>query len=44
MSGAKAYRVVVGVDGSEASKAALRWAVWHAGLIGGSVTALTAWN
>ncbi|WP_460955443.1 universal stress protein [Parasphingorhabdus pacifica] len=40
----RVYRVVVGVDGSEPSRAALRWAVWHAGLLDGGVTALTAWN
>ncbi|MGF1430590.1 universal stress protein [Kitasatospora sp. LaBMicrA B282] len=33
-------RVVVGVDGSESSRAALRWAVRHAGLIGGAVEAV----
>ncbi|CAM03789.1 nucleotide-binding universal stress UspA family protein [Saccharopolyspora erythraea NRRL 2338] len=40
----KQYVVVVGVDGSPSSKAALRWAAWHARLAGGSVVALTAWN
>lgn len=45
MNAVKHYRVVVGVDGSEPSKAALRWAVWHAGMVeGGIVTALSAWN
>ncbi|TDD37073.1 universal stress protein [Saccharopolyspora elongata] len=38
------YTIVVGVDGSPASKAALRWAVWHAGLVDGRITALMAWD
>ncbi|MEV0703212.1 universal stress protein [Saccharopolyspora sp. NPDC050389] len=38
------YAIVVGVDGSSSSKAALRWAVWHAGLVGGSVTAVMVWD
>ncbi|MET7287083.1 universal stress protein [Streptomyces sp. NPDC005573] len=37
-------RVVVGVDGSTSSYAALRWAVRYAGLIGGTVDAVTAWD
>jgi len=37
-------RIVVGVDGSPASKAALRWAVRQAELTGGSVDALIAWQ
>jgi len=36
-------RIVVGVDGSESSKQALRWAVRQAELTGGSVEAVTAW-
>ncbi|QUH02144.1 universal stress protein [Saccharopolyspora erythraea] len=40
----KQYVVVVGVDGSPSSKAALRWAAWHARLVGGGLVALTAWN
>jgi nucleotide-binding universal stress UspA family protein len=39
-----APRVVVGVDGSPSSYAALRWAVRHAGLIGGVVEAVCAWE
>ncbi|WP_037862974.1 universal stress protein [Streptomyces sp. NRRL S-340] len=39
-----AERVVVGVDGSDSSKQALRWAVRQAGLTGGTVEALTAWD
>jgi nucleotide-binding universal stress UspA family protein len=35
-------RVVAGVDGSSSSFEALRWAVRHAGLIGGTVEAVTA--
>jgi nucleotide-binding universal stress UspA family protein len=37
-------RIVVGVDGSEASKAALEWAVRQAGLTGAAVEALIAWE
>jgi len=37
-------RIVVGVDGSESSKAALRWAIQQAQLTGGSVDAVTAWR
>ncbi|MFH9352192.1 universal stress protein [Kitasatospora sp. NPDC017646] len=37
-------RVVVGVDGSQPSHAALRWAVRHAGMIGGVVEAVGAWE
>lgn len=37
-------RVVVGVDGSQSSQAALRWAVKHAGLVGGVVDAVCAWE
>ncbi len=36
-------RIVVGVDGSDSSKAALRWALNQAKLTGGSVDAVTAW-
>lgn len=37
-------RIVVGVDGSEPSKTALRWAIRQAKLTGGSVDAVTAWR
>jgi nucleotide-binding universal stress UspA family protein len=37
-------RVVVGVDGSEPSKAALRWAVRIAGLTSSRIVAVTAWD
>ncbi|WP_069173971.1 universal stress protein [Streptomyces griseus] len=37
-------RVVVGVDGSEASREALRWAVRHAELTGAAVEAVCAWD
>jgi nucleotide-binding universal stress UspA family protein len=37
-------RIVVGVDGSNSSKAALRWAIQQAKLTGGSVDAVTAWH
>ncbi|TWV56340.1 universal stress protein [Streptomyces misionensis] len=37
-------RIVVGVDGSEQSKAAVRWAVNQAKLIGGAVDAILAWD
>ncbi|MEU8515266.1 universal stress protein [Kitasatospora sp. NPDC048722] len=39
-----APRVVVGVDGSPSSHAALRWALRHATLIGGVVDAVGAWE
>ena len=41
---AQEKRIVVGVDGSESSKAALRWAIRQARLTGGSVDAVTAWR
>ncbi|MEU5539969.1 universal stress protein [Streptomyces sp. NPDC020362] len=37
-------RVVVGVDGSPSSYEALRWAVRYAGLVGGAVEAVAAWE
>ncbi|MFF2160174.1 universal stress protein [Streptomyces sp. NPDC058175] len=37
-------RIVVGVDGSPSSRAALRWAVRYAGLVGGRVEAVSAWE
>ncbi|MET8946873.1 universal stress protein [Streptomyces sp. NPDC004542] len=37
-------KVVVGVDGSESSYAALRWAVRYAGLVGGTVDAVSVWE
>ncbi|MFD8141555.1 universal stress protein [Streptomyces sp. NPDC059708] len=39
-----AAKIVVGVDGSPSSQAALRWAVRYAGLVGGTVEAVTAWE
>ncbi|MGW1163439.1 universal stress protein [Streptomyces sp. NPDC002513] len=41
---ASAPRVVVGIDGSASSRAALRWAVRYADQIGGSVDAVAAWE
>jgi nucleotide-binding universal stress UspA family protein len=38
------YRIVVGVDGSVHSKAALRWALSEAEAHSGEVTALFAWQ
>ncbi|MGJ7906771.1 universal stress protein [Actinopolyspora sp. H202] len=38
------YRVVVGVDGSSGAEQALRWALWHAELVGGSVVAVRGWD
>jgi len=38
------HRIVVGVDGSVSSKAALRWAIRQAKLTGASVDAVTAWR
>jgi nucleotide-binding universal stress UspA family protein len=40
----KAPRIVVGVDGSASSMAALRWAVHQAALTGGTVDAVVAWR
>jgi len=37
-------RIVVGVDGSESSKAALRWAIRQANLTGATVDAVMAWR
>lgn len=37
-------RIVVGVDGFETSKAALRWAIRQAKLTGAEVEAITAWH
>jgi nucleotide-binding universal stress UspA family protein len=37
-------RIVAGLDGSPSSVAALRWAVRQAGLTGGSVDAVIAWQ
>ncbi|MGI5413590.1 universal stress protein [Streptomyces chartreusis] len=39
-----AGRIVVGVDGSDSSKQALRWAVRQAELTGAAVEAVTAWD
>ncbi len=36
--------VVVGVDGSDASKRALRWAAHHASLLGAELQVVTAWR
>jgi nucleotide-binding universal stress UspA family protein len=38
------YRIVVGVDGSEGGRRALRWAVGEAATRGGSVQAVNAWR
>jgi nucleotide-binding universal stress UspA family protein len=38
------YRIVVGVDGSEHSGAALRWALKEAGCHSGMVTAVLSWQ
>ena len=38
------HRIVVGVDGFESSKAALRWAIRQAKLTGAVVEAVTAWH
>ncbi len=39
-----AHRIVVGVDGSEASKVALKWAVRQAELTGAALQVVTAWH
>jgi len=38
------HRIVVGVDGSPSSKAALAWAIGQAKLTGAAVEAVTAWD
>jgi len=38
------YRIVVGVDGSESSKSALRWAARLLPLFDGEIEAVTAWE
>lgn len=38
------HRIVVGIDGSESSRAALAWAVRQAELTGATVEAVTAWH
>ena len=43
-SGEHEHRIVVGVDGSVSSKAALAWAVRQAQLTGAVVEAVTAWE
>ncbi len=40
----KTPRIVVGVDGSASSLAALRWAIQQAKLTGGTVEAIIAWQ
>src|ERR1022692_4169900 len=44
MNSAERPRIVVGVDGFESSKAALRWAIHQAKLTGAVVEAVTAWQ
>lgn len=41
--GANEERIIVGVDGSSGSMAALRWALRYADRSGGSITALISW-
>lgn len=43
-SGDDQHRVVVGVDGSESSKHALRWAARQAGFTGATLEAVTGWE
>jgi nucleotide-binding universal stress UspA family protein len=42
--GDERHRIVVGVDGFESSKAALRWAIRQAKLTGAVVEAVIAWH
>ena len=44
MTETKNHSIVVGIDGSDASKAALAWAVDEARLRGSTVTAVHAWQ
>lgn len=41
---ARDHVVVVGVDGSPAARAALRWGAWHAKHVGGTIIAVMAWD
>ena len=41
---ARDHDVVVGVDGSPAARAALRWGAWHAKHVGGTIIAVMAWD
>ncbi len=43
-SGDDQHRVVVGVDGSESSKHALRWAARQAGFTGATLEVVTGWD
>lgn len=43
-NGSEARRIVVGVDGSEGSKQALRWAAHMAEMTGARIDAVTAWE
>jgi nucleotide-binding universal stress UspA family protein len=43
-SGAGEHRIVVGVDGSEGSRQALRWAARQAGFTGAILDAVTGWE
>ena len=44
MGSAAERKIVVGVDGSEPSKRALRWAIGQAELTGAEVHAVSAWE
>jgi nucleotide-binding universal stress UspA family protein len=44
MESTERHRIVVGVDGSPASRRALRWALDQAALTGGVVNAVLAWQ
>ena len=44
MTAGRDARIVVGVDGSESSQAALRWALRQAKLAGARVDAVTTWH
>ena len=44
MSDTSIQRIVVGVDGSDCSKAALAWALWQAELSGAQVEAVSAYQ
>lgn len=44
VEGPEHRRIVVGVDGSEASREALRWALGQARLTGASLAAIMAWQ
>lgn len=44
MNTTASYTVIVGIDGSESSRHALQWGIWHAGIAAGRVVAIQSWE